>query len=113
MRKNGKKEHVLIIDVGKYYAKILHVEPFVSVGEEIKIGEKIGKLYRSPYFRPWTDPHIHLEIRNKNDYLRALGGIELKIKNCISQGKNEFKDYFEIRDHYILREIRPLTSSQP
>jgi len=108
MRKNGQKEHVLIIDNGRYYAKILHLEPFVSIGDEIKAGEKIGLLYRSPYFKPWTDPHIHLEIRNKDDYLRARGGLELKIKNCTSLGKAELTDYYEIKDHYVLREIRTL-----
>jgi len=108
MRKNNMKEHVIIIDSGEYYVKILHVEPYLSVGEEVKSGQVFGKLYISPYFRPWTDPHIHLEIRYKQDYLRARGGVKLKIPNCIAKGKTELTDEYEIMDTYALRRIIPI-----
>jgi len=108
MRKNGKKEHVLIIESGNYYIKILHVEPYISVGEEIKFGQIFGKLYISPYFRPWTDPHIHLEVRNKNDFLRARGGLKLKIPDCNPMGKTILTNDFEIKESYALRRIIPV-----
>ena len=107
MRKNNKKEHVIIIDAAEYYVKILHVEPYIQIGEEVKSGQVFGRLCLSPYFRPWTDPHIHLEIRNREDFLRARGGIKLKIPNCSVTGKTILTDKYEIRESYILRKIIP------
>jgi murein DD-endopeptidase MepM/ murein hydrolase activator NlpD len=57
---------------------MLHIEPTVSVGDKIKQGDKLGKIIRSGYFGYSTRPHIHLEIRQKSDPLRARGGYVLK-----------------------------------
>jgi len=57
--------------------KILHLEPTVRVGEEIEVGQELGRLIRSGYFGFLTAPHIHLEVRNEGDPLRVRGGIRL------------------------------------
>jgi len=57
--------------------KILHLEPTVRVGEKIEAGQELGILIRSGYFGFSTAPHIHLEVRNEGDPLRARGGIRL------------------------------------
>jgi hypothetical protein len=54
--------------------KILHVKPFVRVGDNIKQGELLGKTIRNGYFAYWSSPHLHLEIRSENDAIRASGG---------------------------------------
>jgi len=58
--------------------KILHVKPTVKVGDKINVGEKIGILIRSGFFDFWTDPHIHVEVRNPEDPIRARGGCRIK-----------------------------------
>ncbi len=108
MRKNSMEEHVTVIDAGNSYVKLLHIKPYVGLNEKIEAGEILGKLYKSPYFRPWSDPHIHLEIRPKNDFLRARGGIELKIPLCIPEGKFMPLEEYVDRGTYILRKIKPV-----
>jgi len=108
MRKNGMDEHVLIIDSDGFYVKILHVNPSVNVGDTVDPGETLGELYISPYFRPWTDPHIHVEIRNKNDYLRARGGLVLEIQEDKITGEFYVTDEIILKEWYILRKVKPL-----
>lgn len=61
----------------KRIVKILHLEPSVQVGEEVEVGQELGSLIRSGYFGFSTAPHIHLEVRDERDPLRARGGIRL------------------------------------
>ena len=58
--------------------KILHVDPCVSLGEHIHIGEPLGVLLRSGYFGFTTAPHVHVEVRPSNDPLRVRGGFIFK-----------------------------------
>lgn len=57
--------------------KLLHVEPNVSIGDTVKAGDSIGKTLRSGYYGYATSPHVHVEIRDPSDPLRARGGYEL------------------------------------
>ncbi|MFX0139342.1 MAG: hypothetical protein ACFFDN_37225 [Candidatus Hodarchaeota archaeon] len=54
--------------------KIMHVKPTINVGDQIEIGDTIGKTIRNGYFAYWSSPHLHLEIRPFNDAIRARGG---------------------------------------
>ena len=108
MRKNSMPEHVTIIDAGDVFVKLLHVEPYFVLNEKIEVGEILGKLYKSPYFRPWTDPHIHIELRPRNDFLRARGGLKINIDNCSPEGKFIPLDEYIQYDTYILRKIKPI-----
>ena len=58
--------------------KILHVEPTVDLGRLVEPGQELGTLLRSGYFDFWTDPHIHVEVRNPEDPIRARGGFKLE-----------------------------------
>lgn len=64
--------------------KTLHVDPVVDVGASVDVGADLGKLLRSGYFGWGTSPHVHLEIRDPNDALRARGGSI--INNLIGSG---------------------------
>lgn len=57
--------------------KILHVDPLVEVGDNVKVGLGFGTLLRSGYFGRHTGAHIHLEVRPPSDPLRARGGFNL------------------------------------
>ncbi|MEM2241620.1 MAG: hypothetical protein QXY73_01880 [Candidatus Bathyarchaeia archaeon] len=54
--------------------KLLHVDPYVNIGDIVMVGDRIGAYLRSGFFHYWTDPHIHLEVREVYDSLRARGG---------------------------------------
>lgn len=58
--------------------KILHVEPVVEVGTVVKPGDPLGFLLRSGFFDFWTEPHIHVEVRNPSDPIRARGGLKFE-----------------------------------
>ncbi len=57
--------------------KLLHVEPVIVVGDEVGPGQALGTLLRSGYFGFGTSPHVHAEIRDPSDPLRARGGFPL------------------------------------
>lgn len=59
--------------------KILHVNPSVEVGDYIRMGDNIGRTIRNGYFAYWSSPHIHLEMRPKDDAVRARGGNPFKL----------------------------------
>ncbi len=54
--------------------KLLHVDPTLSVGDEVRAGEELGRLLRSGYYGFATSPHVHVEVREPSDPLRAQGG---------------------------------------
>ena len=58
--------------------RVLHVRPEVRVGEDVKVGERLGLPLRTGFFDFWTDPHAHVEVRKKGDYLRPLGALSLR-----------------------------------
>lgn len=73
-------DHVLVVDTGEYLARLHHVEPAVSVGDHIDIGDDLGRLVRSGYFAPWVDNHLHLGFRPRDaDAVRASGSLPLEL----------------------------------
>jgi len=58
--------------------KILHVKPLVKVGDTVELGADLGTLLRSGFFDFWTDPHVHVEVRNPSDPIRARGGFKFE-----------------------------------
>ncbi|MFX1418357.1 MAG: hypothetical protein ACFE9N_05495 [Promethearchaeota archaeon] len=59
--------------------KIMHIKPFIKVGEKIEEGDLLGETIRNGYFAYWSSPHLHLELRPINDAIRARGGKNLNI----------------------------------
>jgi len=57
--------------------KMLHIDPLVDVGDTVRVGDPIGLTLRSGYYGWGTSPHIHTEIRNPEDPIRARGGYNL------------------------------------
>ncbi len=72
------REHVSGYIVGDYYIRLLHVKPYQELGDKIVIGAPLGSLVESPFFYPWTDLHMHLEVREKPEFIRASGGLRLE-----------------------------------
>jgi hypothetical protein len=59
--------------------KLLHVDPFIEVEEKISVGDPIGTTLRSGYYGWGTSAHIHAEVRNPSDPIRARGGYRLNL----------------------------------
>jgi len=77
-------EYLILIectDNPEVYAKILHARPLVSIDNVIQIGDTMGILNRSGHIPFWVDPHIHVELRNYKDPIRAGGAYQLEILN--------------------------------
>ena len=77
-------DYLTIIKVGEDAVfKILHVKPKVEPGERVSLGDYIGDLWVSGYFYPWSDLHMHVEVRPPNDAKRALGAFRLDVSPAI------------------------------
>jgi len=75
-------ETVILIRNGENpetFTKLLHVDPLVGVGDWVQIGEPVGASLRSGYYGWGTSPHVHCEVRNPEDPLRARGGYNLDL----------------------------------
>jgi len=73
-------DYVILIECSEnpeIFAKILHIKPSVKPGEKLGVGDQLGSFIRSKFFDPWTDNHIHLELRKKDDPVRTRGGYRL------------------------------------
>ncbi len=69
---------VLIIDLGNdVVLKVLHVKPQVRVGEKVHLGDELGDYVMSGFFPPWSEPHMHVEVRSARDPLRVRGAYKL------------------------------------
>ena len=95
----SKLEYLILVqndDDPSVYTKILHVKPArsLSQGEHIDIGDKIGEYIRSFFFARWTDPHLHCELRPKDDTVRARGALQLNLCQPLSPSK-EFRKISE------------------
>ena len=101
------KEYLIAIQQGKYVVKIIHIEPDISIGKEISIGERIGTFIKNGYFIFWNDPVMHVEVRDPCNYLRASNHLELLPNiewRSLPDGKKvEFECVVEeVNDNYSL-----------
>ena len=66
--------------------KLLHANPLVEVGDNVRKGDVIGTTLRSGYYGWGTSPHLHAEIRKPADPIRARGGFNLsRIGNTVGE----------------------------
>jgi hypothetical protein len=55
-------------------ARILHVQPRVSAGDRVAVGDSLGQMVRSGFFAPWVANHVHLGFRRSEQHLHRAGG---------------------------------------
>ena len=79
-----ENDHLILVDCGERIARILHVDPIVSSGDCIEIGDSLGTLVRAGFFAPWVGNHIHLGFRapGANPY-RASGSLHIEIETAV------------------------------
>jgi murein DD-endopeptidase MepM/ murein hydrolase activator NlpD len=66
-------------DNSETVTKLLHIDPLVEVGDTVRVGDPVGLTLRSGYYGWGTSPHIHTEIRDPRDPIRARGGYNLDL----------------------------------
>jgi hypothetical protein len=73
-------DYLVLVDTGEWIARLLHVEPTVSPGDRVAVGDPLGETIRAGFFAPWVPDHLHLEFRDPdaNPY-RADGSEPLAI----------------------------------
>ncbi len=106
-----RDDYLIIILVGEFCLKVLHVEPSVKPGELLTLGDPIGKMRVSGFFMPWSDPHAHFEMRKCDDSYRARGGLPMLpiIKKLVPvSAGNEF-EVVDVSKEYAW--AKPLKSS--
>jgi hypothetical protein len=64
---------ILIADDTRLTTKILHLRSAVNAGDRVDVSTPIGEYVRSGFFNFWTGYHIHVEVRPKDDPIRARG----------------------------------------
>lgn len=75
-----RHDHLLVVDTGRYLARVLHVDPAVAVGDRVDVGDHLGRTVRSGYFARWVDDHLHLGLRPQDaDPVRATGSWSLTL----------------------------------
>ncbi|MCY4731372.1 hypothetical protein KY092_12495 [Natronomonas gomsonensis] len=79
------EDHLILVDCGDVVARILHVDPAVSAGESVAVGESLGTLVRSGFFGQWVDNHVHLGFRSHDQNLRrASGSLPLELDVAVA-----------------------------
>ncbi len=71
---------VLIANDARLTTKILHLRSAVDVGDKVEVSTLIGEYVRSGFFNFWTGHHIHVEVRPKDDPIRARGSFPVAPK---------------------------------
>ncbi|MFC7200885.1 hypothetical protein [Halospeciosus flavus] len=73
-------DHLVVVDTGTHYARVLHVDPSVDAGDEVAVGDSLGTMVRSGFFAPWVDNHVHLGFRERDaNPVRASGSLSLSL----------------------------------
>ncbi|MFC6836940.1 hypothetical protein [Halomarina ordinaria] len=76
----AERDFLILVDTGDYVARTLHVEPSVSPGERVAVGDSLGTLVRAGFFAPWVDNHIHLGFRpHEANHHRASGSLPIDV----------------------------------
>jgi len=107
-RDAADREPLIVIELGPgVVAKILHVWPAVRVGERLRMGDCIGRLIVSGYMYPWSEKHMHLELRPVSDRYRARGAYSLALLNPVPVPSTSLVEGVVelVEKHYIL--LRP------
>jgi hypothetical protein len=66
-------------------ARILHVDPAVEAGDEVAVGESLGRTVRSGFFGEWVANHLHVGIRSReSNHRRASGSLRLGLDDRLA-----------------------------
>jgi murein DD-endopeptidase MepM/ murein hydrolase activator NlpD len=55
------------------HIRLLHIDSTLKVGTFVEVGDALGDIVRSGFYHFWTAPHLHVEVRIKDNLIRAKG----------------------------------------
>lgn len=80
------EDHLILVDVERpaaaagLVARVMHVDPAVGPGDQVTVGDDLGRLVRSGFYAPWVPNHVHLGFRSPGaDPYRASGSERLSL----------------------------------
>ncbi len=92
----ASNDHLILIDTGVNdegsadaggggaVARVLHVDPAVSAGDHVAVGDPLGEMVRSGFFGPWVDNHVHVDFRDPEENLyRASGSLPVAVETPV------------------------------
>ncbi len=92
----ASNDHLILIDTGAgdtavgdptdagVVARVLHVDPAVSAGDHVAVGDPLGRMVRSGFFGPWVDNHVHVDFRDPEENLyRASGSLPVAVETPV------------------------------
>lgn len=101
-------DYLMVVKVEDLCLKVLHVSPSIRVGEKVYLGDEFGDLVVSGFFMPWSDKHVHFELRRCTDRYRARGALRVKpeILKLVKTIKGNRFEVIEEREYYYW--LKPL-----
>lgn len=108
------KEPITIIDLDNgLVLKILHVQPSLDEGDEVSLGDSLGNPITSGYLCPWSDPHMHVEVRPSEDPLRVRGAERIYLSESfiarlkdLGCSESSVAEVVEVHGSYVLLELK-------
>ncbi|MEA1944010.1 MAG: hypothetical protein U9N07_01515, partial [Euryarchaeota archaeon] len=105
------KDYLTAVRCGDLIVKILHVKPFVDIGDPVRTGGDFGTFIRSGYFYFWNSSHLHVEVRMPDNYLRAKSNMPLDIpvgvvRPAFLKGADVDSDIFDFTGEVVFSDRR-------
>ncbi len=72
-------DYIIAVEQNGICVRMLHVEPEIEEGDEIDIGNRLGRYLRSPLLPFWSYPHIHAEVKDCGDTKSPLDAFPLNL----------------------------------
>lgn len=85
------RDHLIVVDLDDDWcarsgaepgttARVLHVDPAVSAGDRVDVGDALGPMTRSGFFGQWVANHVHVGFRPPGvDPIRASGSLPVRV----------------------------------
>jgi hypothetical protein len=86
-------DYIISIEVEDVCVRLLHIEPWVKVGDSLEVGDSIGRYIRTPLLPFWSYPHIHCEIKDCKDTQSPLDAFPLAPKVTGKYHGSQEKDF--------------------
>ncbi len=104
------REYLTAISCKGFIVKIMHVKPDVEIGDRVRTGEEFGTFIRSGYYYFWNFPHMHVEVRTPDDYVRASNNMPLDVPvgavKKVGGGMAEDSDIFGFTGEVVFSDKR-------
>lgn len=102
------KEYLTVLESQGRAIRLLHVLPLVNVGDYVRPGDEFGMFIKNGYYSFWNDACIHVEIREKDDYIKASNfhPLSLEVKKISGNSFKKTGDGYEFEGRVVFADER-------